>query len=41
MPLVVATNDIEDLLTAEGVVLCKPFTAAQFQDALDAALVGE
>lgn len=41
MPLVVATSDIEDLLTAEGVVLCKPFTAEQFQDALDAALVGE
>lgn len=41
MPLVVATSDIEDLLTAEGVVLCKPFTAEQFQDALDAALVGD
>jgi ActR/RegA family two-component response regulator len=40
MPLVVATNDIEDLLTADGVVLCKPFTAAQFQAALDDALVG-
>lgn len=41
LPLVVATSDIEDLLTAEGVVLCKPFTAEQFQAALDAALVGE
>src|SRR5262245_16125767 len=41
MPLVVATSDIEDLLTAEGVVLCKPFTSEEFQSALDAALVGE
>jgi ActR/RegA family two-component response regulator len=41
MPLVVATSDIEDLLTADGVVLCKPFTSAEFQSALDAALVGE
>ena len=40
MPLVVATNDIEDLLTADGVVLCKPFTAQQFEAALDDALVG-
>jgi hypothetical protein len=40
VPLVVATNDILDLLTADGVVLCKPFTAAQFQAALDDALVG-
>ena len=40
MPLVVATSDLEDLLTADGVVLCKPFTAEQFQSALDDALVG-
>ncbi len=41
VPLVVATSDLEDLLCADGVVLCKPFTAEQFQAALDAALLGD
>jgi len=41
LPLVVASSDVADLLSVDGVVLCKPFTAEQFQAALDAALVGD
>jgi DNA-binding response OmpR family regulator len=41
LPIVVASDALEDVLTSEGVVLCKPFTADQFQAALDAALVRE
>jgi ActR/RegA family two-component response regulator len=37
-PLVVATGSMCDVLASEDVVLCKPFTAEQFQAAFDAAL---
>jgi ActR/RegA family two-component response regulator len=38
-PLVVATGSIADVLVADDVVLCKPFTAEQFQAAFDAAVI--
>jgi ActR/RegA family two-component response regulator len=37
-PLVVATGSMCDVLASDDVVLCKPFTAEQFQAAFDAAL---
>jgi DNA-binding response OmpR family regulator len=37
-PLVVASGSIADVLVEDDVVLCKPFTAEQFQAAFDAAL---
>ena len=37
-PLVVASGSLADVLTADGVVICKPFTAEQFRAAFDAAL---
>jgi DNA-binding response OmpR family regulator len=37
-PLVVASGSMSDVLASDDVVLCKPFTAEQFQAAFDAAL---
>jgi len=36
--IVEASGSIADVLCADGVVLCKPFTAEQFESAFDAAL---
>ena len=36
-----ATDEIGDVLTGAGVVLCRPFTADEFRTAFDAALLDE
>jgi CheY-like chemotaxis protein len=41
MPIVLSSGAIQDVLTADGVVLCKPFTPEQFEAAFDAALLDE
>jgi ActR/RegA family two-component response regulator len=41
MPVVEASASICDVLTGDGIVLCTPFTADQFQTAFDAAILDE
>ncbi len=41
MPVVEASASISDVLAGDGVVLCVPFTADQFQTAFDASILDE
>jgi ActR/RegA family two-component response regulator len=41
MPVVEASASISDVLGGDGVVLCVPFTADQFQTAFDASILDE
>lgn len=41
MPVLEASNSISDVLGGDGVVLCVPFTADQFQTAFDASVLDE